>query len=209
MIRAFIAVELDPGMLQRIAAARDRFQQRISGIRWTPQDGWHLTLKFLGNIDPNQIDAIALALEHELSLFPRFSINAKGLGVFPDAKRPRVLWVGVQGEPLATLAERIENALAPLGFEREKRNFKPHLTIGRWRQFERQHGNLAEVLAESQACEFSGCTVYEVVLFQSILNPKGAEYRRLKAVRLTDATAIACSNPKEADNDGRQSRKGH
>ena len=191
MIRAFIAIELDRAVLRRIVEATDELKQKISDIRWTPQDNCHLTLKFLGDVDERQIESTGHALNRELSLFPRFSINAKGLGVFPDAKKPRVLWVGVEGKPLAALAERVENALAPLGFEQEKRSFTPHLTIGRWRQFKRADKELADVLAKWQERDFTGCAVHEVVLFQSILSPRGAEYRRLMAAQLGDNAAIA------------------
>ena len=186
MIRAFVAIEIDHAMIQGIFATTNELRQKISGIRWTPQTNCHLTLKFLGDVDAGQIEAIGQVLERELSLFPRFTINAKGLGVFPDATRPRVLWVGVEGKPLAELAERVEKALTSLGFAQEKRKFTPHLTIGRWRQFKRSDKNLTDALAKWQERDFGGSTVHEVVLFQSILNSSGAEYRRLKAARLRD-----------------------
>jgi RNA 2',3'-cyclic 3'-phosphodiesterase len=186
MIRAFVAVEIDHAIIQGIVATTAELRQKISGVRWTPQTHSHLTLKFLGNVDAGQIEAIGQVLERELYLFPRFTINAKGLGVFPDASRPRVLWVGVEGKPLAELAERVEKALASLGFAQETRKFTPHLTIGRWRQFKRSDNNLTAALAKWQERDFGGSTVHEVVLFQSILNSSGAEYRRLKATRLGD-----------------------
>ena len=191
MIRAFIAIEIDHSALRQIFAAVDELSQRISGIRWTPPTNCHLTLKFLGDIDEKQIEPIGQVLERDLDLFPRFTINAKGLGVFPDAKRPRVLWVGIEGNPLAALAEKVEKALASLGFAQEQRKFTPHLTIGRWRQFERTDKDLTDALAKWQERDFNGSTVHEVVLFQSILSPSGAQYRRLKAVRLCDASSIA------------------
>jgi 2'-5' RNA ligase len=191
VIRAFIAIEIHHAVIQRIFAATDELRQRISGIRWNSPNNCHLTLKFLGDIDEQQIEPIGQVLQRDLSLFPRFAINAKGLGVFPDAKRPRVLWVGIEGKPLAALAEKVEKALASVGFAEEKRKFTPHLTIGRWRQFRRSDNDLTDALAQWQERNFSGSTVHEVVLFQSILSPTGAEYRRLKAVPLCDASSIA------------------
>ena len=190
VIRAFVAIEIDHAIIQGIFAATDELRQRISGVRWIPQTNCHLTLKFLGDIDEGQVQAIGQALEGESSLFPRFTINAKGLGVFPDATRPRVLWVGIDGKPLAELAARVEKTLASLGIAEEKRKFTPHLTIGRWRQFKRSDKNLRDALAQWQNRDFGGFTAHEVVLFQSILNPSGAEYRRLKAARLSDASII-------------------
>jgi 2'-5' RNA ligase len=191
VIRAFIAVEIDQAVIQRIFAATAELRQQIPGIRWVSQANCHLTLKFLGAIDEDQIEPVAQALERELSPFPRFTINAKGLGVFPDAARPRVLWVGVEGKPLVELAETIEKALAPLGFEREQRHFTPHLTIGRWRQFKRPDKNLRDALERGKHREFGDSTVDEVILFQSVLSPGGAVYRRLKTARLSAESAFA------------------
>jgi len=187
-LRLFVAVEL-PDDLKRALEEAIAILKRAGadeGVRWVRPEGIHLTLKFLGDVDAGQIEAIGQVLERELYLFPRFTINAKGLGVFPDATRPRVLWVGVEGKPLAELAERVEKALTSLGFAQEKRKFTPHLTIGRWRQFKRSDKNLTDALAKWQERDFGGSTVHEVVLFQSILNSSGAEYRRLKAARLRD-----------------------
>lgn len=191
MIRAFIAVELDRAVLGRIVAATDDLKRKLTNVRWIPQDNCHLTLKFLGDIDETQVEPVGAALERAVSPFPRFTINAKGLGVFPDATRPRVLWVGIEGKPLASLAEKIELALAPLGFEREKRNFTPHLTIGRWRQFKHSDMNLTDVLEKHRNDDFGPTAVDETVLFQSILNPGGAVYRRLKTARLSAESAFA------------------
>ncbi|MDH3442938.1 MAG: RNA 2',3'-cyclic phosphodiesterase [Deltaproteobacteria bacterium] len=191
MIRAFIAVEIDPAVIQRMIEVTDELKDRIPGIRWNAQSNCHLTLKFLGDIDEGQVEPIARALEGALSPFPRFTINAKGLGVFPDAKKPRVLWIGVEGKPLASMAEKIESALVPLGFEREKKSFTPHLTIGRWRQFKRLEMNLADTLEKYQNRNFGVSAVDKAILFQSILNPGGAVYRTLKAVRLSIESTFA------------------
>jgi RNA 2',3'-cyclic 3'-phosphodiesterase len=186
MIRAFIAVEIDHTVIQRITDITHELKPKIPDIRWTSPDNWHLTLKFLGAIDEKQIDSIGQALERELSLFPRCTINAKGLGVFPDARRPRVLWVGIQGNPLAGLAESVETALAPLGFAKEKRVFTPHLTIGRWREGKHRNQELEPALEHWKAYDSGRSKVEEVTLFQSVLKPAGAEYRPLKSVRLKE-----------------------
>jgi RNA 2',3'-cyclic 3'-phosphodiesterase len=190
VIRAFIAIEIDPATLQRIVEATDELRAKISDIRWTPHANCHLTLKFLGAIDETQVDAVGLALERELSLFPRCTINAKGLGVFPDVKRPRILWVGITGKALAMLAEKVATILAPMGFRREQRAFTPHLTIGRWREGKPPPGELASVLDKWQDHDFGGSSVHEVKLFQSILKPGGAQYQPLKTARLSDLAAL-------------------
>ena len=184
MIRAFVAVDLEPQTVQKIAEAIDRLRPRIPGIRWLPPANFHLTLKFLGNVDEAKIAPIAAALERDLYPFSCFTINAKGLGVFPDLKRPRILWVGLVGDELNALASRVEKALVPFGFAAERRAFTPHLTVGRWREFNGSSRELGEEVEKWQGHDFGRSKVDEVVLFQSVLKPEGAVYHPLKVVKL-------------------------
>src|SRR5206468_849154 len=116
----------------------------MPGMRWVAKGNLHFTLKFLGPIDDLRIEPIGRALELAVRPFPRFTINAKGLGVFPNVKRPQVLWVELEGRDVISLASRVECALEPLGFRPEERDFKPHLTVGRWRHFEGPRARLRE-----------------------------------------------------------------
>jgi 2'-5' RNA ligase len=189
MIRAFVGVEISHSVAQSIDVAIDQLKQLIPDIRWAALANCHLTLKFLGAIEEQQVDAIGEALQRAVAPFQRCIISAKGLGVFPDAKRPRILWVGIDGKPLASLAEAIETALAPLGFGRAQRAFTPHLTIGRWREFTASARDLRQVLEKWQKHNFGDFALDEVKLFQSTLLPTGAVYRCLKTVRLSNETA--------------------
>ena len=184
MIRAFIAIEIDIATVHRIAAAIDQLKPRINGIRWVAPTNFHLTLKFLGNIDESKIYPIGQALTDALRPFRRFTINAKGLGVFPNVKRPRVLWVGLVGSQLIALAAAVESVLMPLGFAREEKKFSPHLTIGRWRQAERADRALKQELESWTQYDFGATLVDEVILFESVLKPAGAIYNRLKVITL-------------------------
>jgi 2'-5' RNA ligase len=185
MIRAFIAVEIDPQTVQEVSGVLAQLKPGLPDIRWVAPANYHFTLKFLGYIDESKIAPVADALERQLHPFPRFTINAKGLGVFPDLKRPRVLWVGLGGNELAVLASKVENALESLGFAREKRGFTPHLTVGRWRQFEGSGKKLAQELESWKHFNFGDSRVVAVILFQSVLKPQGAIYLPLKTVPLT------------------------
>ena len=184
MIRAFVAVDLEPQTVQKIAEAIVRLRPRIPGIRWLPPANFHLTLKFLGDIDEAKVEPIAAALERDLCPFSCFTINAKGLGVFPDLKRPRILWVGLIGDELNVLASKVERVLIPFGFAAEKRAFTPHLTVGRWRQFKGSSKELGDEIAKWSGHDFGRSNVGEVILFQSVLEPEGAVYRPLKVVAL-------------------------
>ena len=184
MIRSFIAIEIEAEAIDKIATVIEQLRPRIPHVRWTAPSNFHFTLKFLGDIEESQVDPLANALQRELHPFPRFTINAKGLGVFPGPRRPRILWVGLAGIELARLAAKVESAVAPLGFAPEQRSFTPHLTIGRWRQFDRAPDNLRQDLENWKDFEFGESSVDEVILFQSVLKPAGAIYSRLKVVTL-------------------------
>jgi len=184
VIRAFVAVDLELQTVQRIAEAIDRLRPRIPGIRWLPPTHFHLTLKFLGDVDEAKVEPIAAALERDLYPFSCFTINAKGLGVFPDLKRPRILWVGLVGGELNALASRVEKALVPFGFSAERRAFTPHLTVGRWRDFNGSSKELGDEVEKWRGHDFGRSNVDEVILFQSVLKPEGAVYRPLKVVAL-------------------------
>jgi 2'-5' RNA ligase len=184
MIRAFIAAKIEDAVLERIAQATEALRSKLHDVRWIPMANWHLTFKFLGSVDEARVEEIGAALERKLNLFPRCTISVKGLGIFPDVQRPRVLWAGVEGRDLAALAEGVENALAPLGFEREQRAFKPHLTIGRWREGKRAGPELERELAAWRWFDFGRSGIVSVELFQSILKRSGAEYCKLKTVPL-------------------------
>jgi 2'-5' RNA ligase len=183
VIRAFIAVPLDSKIIDKIAGATTELKPQLTGVRWIAPANFHLTLKFLGGIDSTMVERIEACLREQLSLFPRFSINAKGLGVFPGPKRPRVLWVGLTGDQLVSLASKVDCALQPLGFAPETRKFTPHLTIGRWRQAEAPK-SLGRQLENWRAYEFGKSNVESVNLIQSVLAPEGASYNRLATVPL-------------------------
>ncbi len=184
MIRAFIAVDLDDPVIEEICNAIGVLKSRISEIRWLKKQNLHLTLKFLGNIAEPQVESIVAALGQPLRLFSPCAISAKGLGVFPDYRRPKILWVGLSGDRVADLAAKIESALVPLGFVPENRVFTPHLTIGRWRESSRPAKNLRQEIASWNDFEFGACAVRQIVLFQSVLKPEGASYRELRTIQL-------------------------
>jgi len=171
-------------MIEKISEVQSQLREPLRGIRWVAQENLHFTLKFLGSMEPEKVAPVLQALEGGLGAVERFSLKGKGVGVFPDIKRARVLWVGLQGQALHRIAERVETALEPLGFPRDKRVFAPHLTLGRWRNPGSQPEKLGEQIDRWKNHDFGQCKVDEVVLFQSILEPKGAVYSPLGVIRL-------------------------
>lgn len=185
VIRAFVGVRIDPQTAQKISEVQSQLKRHLSGVRWVGTGNLHFTLKFLGPVEEEKIKPVANALERALRLFPRFPILARGIGVFPDIRKPRVLWVGLEGSSLASLAMGVEKALEPIGFEREKRGFKPHLTVGRWRSFDGRAELLRDELENWKGYDFGQSWVDEVVFFQSILKSEGAAYSPLHVIRLS------------------------
>lgn len=185
MIRAFIGVSIVPSVVGKISEAQEKLGRKLSGIRWIGHENLHFTLKFLGSIEEAKAEPIAVALEQALSPFSRFPLLARGMGVFPDIRKARVLWVGLVGEPLEPLVMKVEATLETMGFNRETRGFKPHLTIGRWRNFDGRPELLKNELESWKDYEFGESWVEEVVFFQSILKPQGAVYQPLRVIRLS------------------------
>ncbi len=145
----------------------------------------HLTLKFLGAVPETRIDSVAGALG-EASLRARpFEARIRGLGAFPSADRPRVVWAGVEdgASEMIELARCVDAALAALGFPRDERPFSPHVTLGRVRRPGRDPA-LTDALAGAAAREFGRLRIPSASLMRSELGPRGARYTELAAVRL-------------------------
>jgi 2'-5' RNA ligase len=150
---------------------------RGARISCPPPERQHLTLKFLGDTDPDTVPVLSAALA-KISFQP-FLLQLEGAGFFPSAARPSVLWAGVgQGaDALADLAGQVNEALAPLGFAPEKRPFHPHLTLGRVRAAGRADWNAVQRLVAG--CSWPGLRVSRFVLWKSELKPGGAVYTPL------------------------------
>lgn len=187
-IRSFIAIDLPEPVLQAISKAQESFRESDLNIRYVRKEGIHLTLKFLGDIDRADVEKIHAAMGRATKDFSPFTLRGEGVGVFPDLKRPRVVWAGLSGdiEDLLSLQRELEYQLNGLGFPKEKRSFKGHLTIGRVKgRLDRTRLSQAlEVLGEFRTESF---TVRSVVLVQSDLRPQGAVYSSLAEVSLKNS----------------------
>jgi 2'-5' RNA ligase len=184
-IRAFIAISLPEAVLQAIAKAQETLKGSGLNIRWVRKEGMHLTLKFLGDIGGDDVERIHAAIERATKNFSPFALRGEGVGVFPDLRRPRVVWVGVTEnvETLRALQRDLESQLNELGFPKEKRSFKGHLTVGRVKgRLDRT--KLSEALEALTEFRTESFTAQSVVLFQSDLRPQGAVYSRLAEVPL-------------------------
>ena len=145
----------------------------------------HLTVKFLGAVAEDRIEAVAGALAGAVAGVGAFDAQVEGLGAFPSTMRPRVVWAGVTAGAgtMADLAGRVDDALAALGFEREARLFSPHITLGRVREPGRMPA-LTEALQGAAGRGFGRLRVARVSLMRSELSPRGARYTELAPASL-------------------------
>ena len=178
-MRAFVAIRIAPDVTQGICAAQAELGKQLRRIRWVKQKSLHLTLKFLGEIPEERVAAVGDAVERATRGRERFVFGCGGLGVFPDIRRAKVLWVGLEGKWLVPLATTVEESLAAAGFPRERREFKPHLTIGRWREFDGRTDLIRQQLERWKNHDFGPSPASEIIFFQSVLKPDGAIYTPL------------------------------
>jgi RNA 2',3'-cyclic 3'-phosphodiesterase len=177
-MRLFVALDFPDSVREALRELIARLKPEARGAKWVRPEGMHVTLKFLGETKAERVDEIRTTLGSVASPQP-VEMRFRGLGFFPTERRPRVLWCGVEASPnLAPLAADVENSLAALGFAREKREFVPHLTLAR---FESPKGSesLARKASELTSYDFGAARETEFHLFESILKPSGAEYRRV------------------------------
>lgn len=178
-MRLFVALDIP----EDVRAALREFVQPLRAkwprIRWTRPEGQHVTLKFLGEVGEERLEAIVSLLAPLRSSEP-VTMNFHGIGFFPQPRHPRVLWVGVEGSAnLQPLAAEVEGALVTAGFPAEQRAFRPHLTLARFRP-EDDTAGLREALTAYVGAGFGSATASEYILFRSRLKPGGAEYTPLE-----------------------------
>lgn len=176
-MRCFVAVDVSAAVRDAVARAQAgvRAAAPAADVRWVEPASLHLTLQFLGAVDEGLVPSVSAALDGAVHDVLPIGLAAGGLGVFPGPARPRVVWAGLTaglGE-LGRLAVAVEQALEPLGFPREARPFRGHVTIGRVRS-PRGGRALAAALETAGAMAFGTWTASEVVLYQSQLRPSGA-----------------------------------
>jgi 2'-5' RNA ligase len=180
-IRTFIALELPPSVISLLEKVQDDLKSMKIRAKWVRPENIHLTLKFLGNINPDDIDNIGGAMMDAVDDFAGINLVARGVGVFPGIKRPRVIWVGLGGQIqlLFAMQRALEDNLEALGFRKEKRPFKGHLTLGRIRQTI-DPSMIHQIMREYATLPSEKFTVRRIILFKSDLKPTGAVYSQLQ-----------------------------
>jgi len=179
-MRLFIAIEISPDVRAALATLLKDFRVIAPQVKWVRAENMHITLKFLGETDSSKLTALQAALSAIRSSQPvRFDF--RGLGFFPNEKRAKVFWAGMEASPnLQALAAEIDQAMHKLGFPLEDRPFTPHLTLARF-QPPGLPQRIAAAAQESASREFGSLIAREFRLIESKLKPAGAEYTTLRS----------------------------
>ncbi len=187
-VRLFVALDIPESVRESLARLCERFKKTNRSARWVRLEGVHVTVKFIGEVPSEQVARIRTALENACASAPP-ELRFVGLGFFPNTRRPRVFWAGIEASaPLGELAAAIETQLAPFGISREKREFHPHLTLARLDSVEGVD-RLRDAAAEFAQTEFGRTMANEFHLYQSVLKRAGAEYTRLATYRFSPERA--------------------
>jgi RNA 2',3'-cyclic 3'-phosphodiesterase len=188
LLRAFIAVEIPTGIRDAVCKAITPLQKGLgSVVRWVPMENMHLTLKFLGDVSPANVEMLSQMLHAEADLFQCFDLRLSGLSSFPNLKRPRVIFIGIQAPAtLEALQRGIDSASRRLGYESEERGFSPHLTIGRVKQTvtATEQQAIRRALEETRIDLLGTARVDSIHLYKSDLKPTGSIYTRLFSAQL-------------------------
>ena len=190
--RLFISINLTPELLATLIDLQTQLKRQLASqlLRWARPEGIHLTLKFLGDTETGRIEDIVRALTQAIEPHQLFDLGIGGLGCFPNQRKPRVLWVGVQDpdDHLRHLAASVDNAMAGLGWKQENRPYTGHLTLARVKKYANNQDKqaLSESLSTVKVSDHLGVLpVRTIHLMRSQLQPDGAIYTSLITVPLT------------------------
>jgi 2'-5' RNA ligase len=182
-VRLFIAVNLPSDVSQAAWEAASSLRANRYPVKWVPPESLHITMKFLGDVDPHRADEIVGAMECAAEGARPFPLLISGFGAFPNLQRPRVVWIGCEAAPpLELLQHRVEQEMDRMGFPIEGRPFHPHITLGRVRR-EARKSDFADFSDDIDLLDYATeVTVESLDLMESTLTPRGARYTRRHAV---------------------------
>jgi 2'-5' RNA ligase len=180
-MRSFLAFELPADIKNTVDRVAGEVRRSGLNVRWVKAENIHLTVVFLGNVNVQEVEAVGKAAEEICGQYGPFDISLGGMGCFPNSRRPRVLWLGVEGdlERLSSFRDALQKNLEPFGVKAEKRPFSPHLTLGRFKKQGKSGARLHDMLSAYKDLTTAVCSLNELILFKSDLNPGGAVYTKM------------------------------
>ena len=178
MIRTFIALPIPDDLKKCLEDAISSLRSRNSSVRWVRPENIHLTIKFLGHISEDLVKPMSMELDKTLEHYGEMDLTLSGLGVFPNIRRPRVVWAGLEGdtEQLVKMALSVDATCAGLGIHKDKRPFSPHITLGRLK--------VPSMIDLDIHLRRKSYRAKEVVFYRSELLPQGARYTVLHTSNL-------------------------
>jgi len=181
-LRTFLAVPLSEEIRESLVGLQERLASEVDGVNWVEGENLHVTLIFLGDVVAEEIPAVCRSAQAAADEASAFALSVQGLGCFPHARRPRIVWAGIDrgAAVLKDVYERLTRHLGPLGFRREDRAFTPHITLGRVKG----HMTLTEALQDYAAFESGEMVAEEIHVCSSELTSQGSRYHVLGRARL-------------------------
>ncbi len=188
-IRSFLAIDLPKSNKEEILEIIERYQKLTkSGIKWVSRENLHITIKFLGEFDPDHTPNLKDCIQANLQKIPKFDLRIDRLGAFPNSSKPKEIWLGFTCPPnLIQIHQYIEDCITQLGYEKDDRSFSPHLTIGRIRRDVSYSGikEIGQVLSNIHFEFQTEFTAEKVTFFKSELSREGPKYTTLFEVSLS------------------------
>lgn len=180
-MRAFLAVEMDDVARDALTGLLTRLRASTAKVSWVKPENVHLTLRFLGDVDEGQVNRLGERLALAYRDVEPFRLMVRGVGVFPNLRRPRVVWAGVlAGDGVLEAVQRAsEDAARWIGLPPEEKRFSPHVTLGRVRD-DRRCGDLRDCVEAEQGFGAGDIVVKRVALFRSTLSSQGSNYTLLR-----------------------------
>lgn len=182
-LRAFLAIDVDENLKAKMYKVIKQFRQIDADIKYVDLENLHLTLKFFGDIDTEGIALLSSKIAGVVSNFDNFTVKIKGCGAFPNTKRIKVIWLGIdEDEIIKKLHDELDNEFVKLGFDKDKK-FSSHLTIGRMRNAKGKE-KVKSTIEELREVEIGEMTVDKIILKKSTLTPQGPIYEDLEIFEL-------------------------
>jgi 2'-5' RNA ligase len=187
-MRLFVALDVPDETRRALGETIRRLESVCPGARWMQAESIHVTLRFIGHVEEAKLPAIKDSLANVKSGGP-IEIAFRSFGFFPNERRPRVFWLGIESGPdLAALAASISSTLEPIGIPREGRAFRPHLTLARFKT-EQGLPKLRQMVAPLAHQSFGNTVETQFHLYESVLNPRGAVHTKLASYRFAEGAA--------------------
>lgn len=182
-MRTFISIELTDKIKDNIEKVISRLKEQLAPINWVEKKNLHVTLKFLGNVEENDLGSLEDCVKQCTKGFKPFELSFAGIGAFPDLKHPRVLWIGtdVGGDKAKELADNVECEVSKKGFREEERDFSPHLTIGGIKG-KIDLAPLEGFISQHKDTGFGSVTVDRISIMKSTLKRTGPVYEEIKQI---------------------------